>query len=83
MIYTGRLTLVGVADVFSSTLSLRFAPLPEGPWSADKEIYTDEPIDGGLVYAGLAFPHLDPSGKTLIVGWTNHNHIRVARITFK
>lgn len=64
------------------SLALRFAPLPEGPWSVDKELYKAEPIDGGFVYAGIAYPHLDPSGRTLTVGWTNNNHIQILKITF-
>lgn len=66
------------------TLALRFAPHPEGPWTADKDIYTAEPINGGFVYAGIAYPHLDPSGKTLTVGWTNGAHtIQILKITFE
>ena len=63
-------------------MSLRTAPAPEGPWTADKEIYTDPPIDGGLVYAGVAYPYLDDSGKTLTIGFTNNNHIHVIRVNF-
>lgn len=65
-----------------SKVYIRSAPAPEGPWTADKEIYTATPIDGGLVYAGLAYPYLDESGKTLTVGFTNNNHIQVIKINF-
>ncbi|KAF7554430.1 hypothetical protein G7Z17_g2882 [Cylindrodendrum hubeiense] len=65
-----------------STVYLRSAPSPEGPWSADKEIYTATPIDNGLVYAGLAYPHLDTSGKTLTIGFTNNNRIQIIKVTF-
>ncbi|KAF4122058.1 hypothetical protein GMORB2_7651 [Geosmithia morbida] len=64
------------------SLCLRFAPSPGGPWTGDAELYTTEPIDGGFVYAGLAYPHLDESGKTLTVGWTNNNFIEILKITF-
>lgn len=65
-----------------ATVLLRSAPSPEGPWSAAKEIYTATPIDEGLVYAGVAYPYLDESGKTLTMAFTNNNHIQVIRVTF-
>lgn len=40
--------------------------------------------DGGMVYAGVAHPYLDPSGKTLTVTYTNHpNIIEAIKVTFK
>lgn len=66
----------------AGTVFLKTAPSPEGPWTEGKEIYKDEPIDGGLVYAGIAYPHLDESGETLTIGFTNNNWIRVIRVTF-
>lgn len=65
------------------TVALRTAPSPEGPWSAHKDIFTAEPIDGGFVYAGVAYPHLDPSGKTLTIAFTNNNHIQVIKVEFE
>lgn len=65
-----------------TTVYLRTAPSLEGPWTADKEIFTATPIGNGLVYAGLAYPHLDTSGKTLSIGFTNNNHIQVIKVTF-
>ncbi|KAM0245896.1 hypothetical protein ACHAP5_005046 [Fusarium lateritium] len=67
----------------SGTVYLKTAPSPEGPWTEGKEIYKDEPIDGGLVYAGIAYPHLDESGETLTIGFTNNNWIRVIKVTFE
>lgn len=64
-------------------MTLRTAPQPEGPWTADKEIYKATPIDGGYVYAGVAYPHLDESGETLTVAYTNNNHIQVIKISFE
>ncbi|KAH8901808.1 hypothetical protein BR93DRAFT_973218 [Coniochaeta sp. PMI_546] len=61
---------------------LRTAQQPEGPWTPDVRVFRDDSIDGGFVYAGVAHPYLDPSGKTLTVSWTNNNHIRVAKIDF-
>lgn len=67
----------------AGTVYLKTAPSPEGPWTEGKEIYKDEPIDGGLVYAGIAYPHLDESGETLTIGFTNNNWIRVIKVTFE
>ncbi|EKJ71895.1 hypothetical protein FPSE_07898 [Fusarium pseudograminearum CS3096] len=64
------------------TVFLKSAPSPEGPWTEGKEIFKDEPIDGGLVYAGLAYPHLDESGETLTIGFTNNNWIRIIKVSF-
>lgn len=73
---------LSLTRVVGSTVKLRTAPSPEGPWSADVDIYTAKPIDGGFVYAGVAHPYLDPSGGTLTVSYTNNNHIEVIKITF-
>ncbi|KAL3584631.1 hypothetical protein FPOAC2_14411 [Fusarium poae] len=64
------------------TVFLKTAPSPEGPWAEGKEIFKDEPIDGGLVYAGVAYPHLDEPGETLTIGFTNNNWIRVIKVNF-
>ncbi|KAI5456902.1 hypothetical protein BGZ63DRAFT_365760 [Mariannaea sp. PMI_226] len=69
-------------DIGGNTVHLRTAPSPEGPWSADKAIFTATPIDNGLVYAGLAYPHLDETGRTLTIGFTNNNHIQIIKVTF-
>jgi hypothetical protein len=69
-------------DPGGSTLNLRSAPAPQGPWTDDVKIYTTTPIDKGSVYAGVAYPSLDTSGQTLTVAWTNNNHIEVAKISF-
>ncbi|KAK5653821.1 hypothetical protein OQA88_7980 [Cercophora sp. LCS_1] len=69
--------------IASNTVYLRTAQALEGPWTPDVEVYTTTPIDGGLVYAGVAHPYLDPSGKTLVVSFTNNNHIEVIKATFR
>jgi hypothetical protein len=76
---------MGVTDShpIAGTVYLKTAPSPEGPWTEGKDIYKDEPIDGGLVYAGIAYPHLDESGETLTIGFTNNNWIRVIKVTFE
>ncbi|GFP55887.1 hypothetical protein TASIC1_0006005700 [Trichoderma asperellum] len=64
-------------------VALRTAPKPEGPWSQDKEVYEATPIDGGFVYAGVAYPYLDETGKTLTIAYTNNNHTQVIKLTFE
>lgn len=61
---------------------LRTATSLEGPWTPDVKIFQAEPIDGGLVYAGVAHPYLDESGKTLTISFTNNNRIQVIKATF-
>ena len=61
---------------------LRTALSPEGPWTPDIEVYTATPIDGGLVYAGVAHPYHDPSGNSLVISFTNNNHIEVIEVEF-
>ena len=65
------------------TVFLRTASFLEGPWTPDVSVYTATPINGGLVYAGVAHPYHDPTGKTLVVSYTNNNHIEVIRIVFE
>ncbi|KAK0616478.1 hypothetical protein B0T14DRAFT_435101 [Immersiella caudata] len=71
---------LGIAGV---TLYMRTAKSLEGPWTPDLEIYTTTPIDDGLVYAGVAHPYLDSSGKSLVVSFTNNNRIEVVKAWFK
>ncbi|KAF7563676.1 hypothetical protein G7046_g473 [Stylonectria norvegica] len=64
-------------------VSLKTAPSPQGPWAESKEIFKAEPIDGGLVYAGVAYPFLDETGKTLTIGFTNNNNIQIIKASFE
>ncbi|KAK4466810.1 hypothetical protein QBC42DRAFT_342690 [Cladorrhinum samala] len=68
--------------IFGNTVMLRTALSPEGPWTPDIEVYTATPIDGGLVYAGVAHPYHDPSGNSLVISFTNNNHIEVIEVEF-
>ena len=61
---------------------LRTATSLEGPWTPDVQVYKSEPIKGGLVYAGVQHPYLDPTGQTLVVSFTNNNHIEVIKVAF-
>ncbi|KAK2059023.1 hypothetical protein LY76DRAFT_571558 [Colletotrichum caudatum] len=73
-VHLGR---VGGGSVF-----LRTAYSPEGPWTPDLKIFEAQPIDDGLVYAGVAHPYLDESGKTLVISFTNNNRTQVIKATF-
>jgi hypothetical protein len=62
---------------------LRTAPKPEGPWAVDIPAYNANPPSGKLIYAGVAHPYLDTSGKTLTVSYTKEsNIIEVVKISF-
>ncbi|KAK3988024.1 hypothetical protein QBC44DRAFT_371527 [Cladorrhinum sp. PSN332] len=69
-------------STFGSTIMLRTALSPEGPWTPDIEVYTAVPIDDGMVYAGVAHPYHDESGETLILSYTNSNYIEVLKVEF-
>jgi hypothetical protein len=62
---------------------LRTADSLEGPWTAPIAVYNATALPGGLVYAGVAYPHLDESGQTLVMGFTNNNHIEVIKASFE
>ncbi len=57
---------------------------PEGPWSEPITLYQATPIqEGGSVYAAAPHTYFDPSGKTLVVTFTNHpNVIQAIKVTF-
>lgn len=63
---------------------IRTAAKLEGPWTPMKEVYCHAALKAGdMMYAGIAQPHLDPSGKTLVVGYTfNVMATYMVRITF-
>ncbi|KAL9106673.1 MAG: hypothetical protein Q9227_008325 [Pyrenula ochraceoflavens] len=66
----------------TANIALRTAPSPEGPWTDDKVIYT-VPNPAQMVYAGVAYPYLDESGKTLTIAVTNYPRaIEIYKVTF-
>jgi hypothetical protein len=66
-----------------SNVAIRTAPSPEGPWSADVNVYTVPLADAAMAYAGVGHPYLDPSGETLTISYTNSpNDIQVIKVTF-
>ncbi|KAL0469601.1 hypothetical protein QR685DRAFT_527027 [Neurospora intermedia] len=74
--------LVHLSAFGDGAVYLRTAQSLEGPWTPDVQVYKSEPIDGGLVYAGVQHPYLDPTGRTLVLSFTNNNHIEVIKVTF-
>lgn len=72
-----------LADNFwNSKVQARRAPAPEGPWSEAFELYQSHPItEGSTCYAAVPHPYYDPSGKSLVVTFTNHpNTIQAVRV---
>merc|ERR1711939_75185 len=71
-------------NFWNSKVQARRAPAPEGPWSEAFELYQAHPItEGSTCYAAVPHPYYDPSGKTLVVTFTNHpNTIQAVRVTF-
>ena len=69
-------------NFMSSTVHAQTAPAPEGPWSQPVALHKQEPItNGSTIYAAAPHPYYDPSGKTLVVTFTNHpNTIQAIRI---
>ncbi|KAK4643712.1 hypothetical protein QC761_405800 [Podospora bellae-mahoneyi] len=79
--YWGCYLLVHLG-IAGGAVFIRTADNLEGPWTPDVQIFQAMPIDDGLVYAGVAHPYLDETGKTLVVSYTNNNHIEVLRVEF-
>jgi hypothetical protein len=70
-------TSFGYSDVMVMT-----APRLEGPWTKGFSIASTCPnnICGAIRYAIVPHPEYDPTGKTLLVTWTDANSIYAARI---
>ncbi|KAK3693029.1 hypothetical protein B0T22DRAFT_370499 [Podospora appendiculata] len=80
-VYYGCYVLVHLG-IGGGTVFLRTATSLKGPWTPDVQVYTAKPIDGGLVYAGVQHPYLDTTGRTLVISFTNNNHIEVIKVIF-
>jgi hypothetical protein len=62
---------------------MRTAPKPEGPWSGDVVVWNATFRSAGFIYAGVAHPYFDTTGKTLTVSYTNSPNVNeVVKITF-
>lgn len=56
---------------------------PTGPWSESIPLYKATPVkkDGGCIYSPAAHDYYDPSGKTLIITFTNHpNTVQAVKV---
>ena len=74
------LSLIAHRVLGYSQVLLRTADKPEGPWSADVVAWT---VPKGLIYAGVAHPYVDASGKTLTVSYTKEPNINeVVKLVF-
>ncbi|KAK5945941.1 hypothetical protein PMZ80_000080 [Knufia obscura] len=65
-------------------LKLKTALTPEGPWSEPMTVHKPKPVqEGGNIYAAVPHQYFDPSGKTLIITYTNHpNTIQAIKVDF-
>jgi hypothetical protein len=61
---------------------VKTALAPEGPWSEPVTVHKPKPVqDGGNIYAAVPHQYFDPSGKTLIITYTNHpNTIQAIKV---
>jgi hypothetical protein len=66
----------------NSKVLLKTSQQPEGPWSEPQTLYQATPItDGSSTYAPIPHPYYDPTGRTLVVTFTNHpNRIQAVKI---
>ncbi|MFB6551246.1 DUF4185 domain-containing protein [Streptomyces sp. NPDC056405] len=71
---------VGYTDVMVMT-----APKLEGPWTKPKTVASTCPTGkcSSMRYAIAPHPEYDPSGKTLLVTWTDENIVHSTRIRWK
>jgi len=74
------------ADWGDSEIYVSTAPELQGPWSAGVAIGTTCPPSGecgSLRYCIAPHPEFDPSGKTLLVTWTDSNVIHAVRFEWQ
>jgi hypothetical protein len=74
------------ADWPNSDIYVSTAPNLEGPWTTAVDLATTCPTDAGcsnLRYCIAPHPEFDPTGKTLLVTWTDSNNIYADKITWK
>ncbi|RMZ76955.1 hypothetical protein DV737_g4620, partial [Chaetothyriales sp. CBS 132003] len=70
-------------NFWNSRVQVVTAPSPEGPFTTQPVLlYQAKPIiEGSTAYAAAPHPYFDPSGKTLVVTFTNHPN--TIQATFK
>jgi beta-xylosidase len=60
----------------NSKVLAKTALSPEGPWSDPVTLYQATPItSGSSIYAAVPHPYHDPTGKSLLVTFTNHPNV--------
>ncbi|MFB7085235.1 ricin-type beta-trefoil lectin domain protein [Streptomyces sp. NPDC056296] len=75
---------VAGADVGYSDIMVMTAPRLEGPWTKLTTVGSTCPTGTcGLRYAIAPHPEYDPTGKTLLVTWTDDNVIHSSRLTWR
>jgi hypothetical protein len=58
-------------------VSVETADRPEGPWSSPITLYTAKPLKANEgVYAAAAHPYFDPTGKALVITFSNTGVVR-------
>jgi hypothetical protein len=76
-----RLLQSCISDIYVST-----APKLEGPWSKALSIGKTCPPGGScgtLRYCIAPHPEFDPSGKTVLVTWTDANIVHAVKVTWE
>jgi hypothetical protein len=73
------------ADVPTTGIYVSTAPKLEGPWTAPVIIGTTCPVSacGGTRYAIAPHPEFDPSGKTVMVTWTDWHYIHAVEVAWQ
>ncbi len=82
--YNTWMTVAG-ANVGYTDIMVMTAPKLEGPWTKPYTVASTCPNNqcSAIRYAITPHPEYDPSGKTLLVTWTDSNVIYAARLTWK
>ena len=72
-------------DYGNTSILVSTAPALEGPWSSAVTVGSTCPNDtcGALRYAIAPHPEFDPTGKTLLVTWTDSNVVHAVKMTWK
>lgn len=72
---TGQWLHVTSRGFGATTIALRTAPRPEGPWSAPTDVFAppESMVDDAFVYAGKAHPHLRGPTGGLVVTYADNS----------
>ncbi len=83
--YYNTWMFVGGAGWLGSDALVMTAPRLEGPWTKQTSVASTCPTGkcGTWRYAITPHPEYDPSGKTLLITWTDSNQIHASRVTWQ